>query len=461
MPDTTTNEGLTREEARKLNGPKVDEAKRERIKTLQQKRDHNGGLANVTDPDEQKAIQKAHTELNILSEREAEIQNAKQAESDLDDMEKKLNTPAPDSPPPPGGGSGKEKQQGPSSVTKAFVNSDAYKAYKERNQLDVPTEVGLSLVAPRLAKLEKQGRIAPKMKDSLGTDDTLTNVDREFPPESTRIGVVVEELFQQPNVADLFPQATINQNSIPYMEETVVDTAAAETAEGASYPEAAIEFVETTDPIRKIPVSMPVTEEILEDEDLIRGHIESRLPFFIQLREDAQLLNGNGTDPNLTGILNLSGTNSASFATDDTAQTKIETLFSAGMRVMEEFLQPDNILLGLGLWEELRLAKDGNNNYLIAPVTETATPRMFGWPITTNQNMPNEPTSTGVTNDVAVVGAFGQSGQVWRRRQISLQVSESHSTFFTEGKLMFRATTRVGISYYRPAGMTVVDATAP
>src|SRR5207245_1264112 len=80
--------------------------------------------------------------------------------------------------------------------------------------------------------------------------------------------------------------------------------AAAETAENSAYPESALQLTERTSAIQKIPTFLPVTDEQLEDVEQVRGYLTDRLVFMIRQRLDAQVLNGNGTAPNLKGILN-------------------------------------------------------------------------------------------------------------------------------------------------------------
>lgn len=46
---------------------------------------------------------------------------------------------------------------------------------------------------------------------------------------------------------------------------------------------------------------------MLDDAPNPRGYLNSRLSLFVRIVEEDQLLRGNGTDPNLRGILNRPG----------------------------------------------------------------------------------------------------------------------------------------------------------
>jgi HK97 family phage major capsid protein len=86
------------------------------------------------------------------------------------------------------------------------------------------------------------------------------------------------------------------------------------------------------------------------------------------MREDAQLLNGNGTPPNLKGILNRSGINTAtsySIGGANPDQALVDAVFHAAMRVQDAFLEPDAAVMKPSTWEIAALAKDANRNYLL------------------------------------------------------------------------------------------------
>lgn len=435
---------------------KCESERRERLSRIKEIRDEAGGnLAGVTEPERRDEVKEKHGELNVIGERADEIKDLEAADADAKSLERELNEPNRRVPSPgKGNGDGRVKVDLRDAGT-IFATSDALKKFNEDGIKGTEGHVPVGSMLPGYRGFDVKGVRLPQTKATLGEDATLTNVDTEYPPESIRTGVLVEELFQVPNIADLFPQTTINQPAVPFMRETVTAQGAAETAEGDLAPEAGIEFTEDSAPVRKIPVMLPVTEEILADEQLVRGHVNGRLPQFIRMREDNQLLLGNGSGQNLEGILHLSGVGqdtSYPLATA-TAQDKLEAIFSATVRIMEGFLNPDAALTNLGVWEQIRLAKDDNGQYLIAPATDEATPRVWGLRVVTNQSVPAEAPGAFPI----IVGAFAQSSQIWRRQSITLAVSDSHEDNFGRGILVIRAVSRLAVTHYRAAGYELVE----
>src|SRR5690606_18278277 len=125
--------------------------------------------------------------------------------------------------------------------------------------------------------------------------------------EGSRMARVAEAPTRPIQILDLIPDGTTEAASVVYLEETLRTHAAAERAEGAAYSEDGFELVERTSQVRSIGTSLPVTDEQLEDVGPVLAHLANRLSFRALQRLDGQLLVGNGTAPDLRGILQTVG----------------------------------------------------------------------------------------------------------------------------------------------------------
>jgi HK97 family phage major capsid protein len=283
----------------------------------------------------------------------------------------------------------------------------------------------------------------------------------DYPSISQFRPTPVEELFQANNIGPLLAQGSTDAMTVRYVVETITTTGAATVAEGAAKPEAALDFSPVDEQIRKIAVWLPLTDEALADEAFLRAYINARLRLFVQNEEDRQILLGDGLGTNLTGLMNRSGIDaSTSYSLAGTSpgapQRLIDAIFSAAMRVRESFLVPDNVVMRSSTWEVIRLAKDANFQYLMGPPAGDVATRIWGLPVTLNENMP----AILATNEPVLVGAFRTAAMLVRRSGIDLAVSDSHASFFIENKVAIRAEERVGLLCFRPAGFaTVTSAT--
>jgi len=322
-------------------------------------------------------------------------------------------------------------QAGPKSVGQMFVESDAYKGYRDNGVKGVDSEVAF--------------------KATLGAGTT-----EQFPPEVLRQPGILEYALRDPDsVIGLFDQIDTNQNSFAYMEETTFTNAAAEQAEEATTAEATLDFTEQTAPIRKVGVFLPVTEELLADVSGIQGYVNSRLAAMMKLRLDSQLLSGNGTAPNLEGVLTKSGINAFDYTGGPYGGElgKIGQIYQAITEIRKDaFVEPDAIVMHPSDWYDIvtsvtDITTSGSKNPLFVVAGgfgADAAPRIWGLPVVA---------STAISAGTVLVGKFGggEAAHVVMRQGVDLAVSDSHSDFFLKGKLAIRATMRLGLVVYRQA----------
>lgn len=274
---------------------------------------------------------------------------------------------------------------------------------------------------------------------------TLFQTSAGWDPEDTRTGRV--EMFATrpaPHVVDAWPQTTTGQSTVLYMEETTFTNAAAEAAEAGTYAEATLALTEKSSEVRKIAVFLPVTDEQFEDEPRARSYVENRLPFMLQQRLDLQLLQGNGTAPNLRGVENVSGIQTQALGTDP-----IPDAIFKGMRKTRDdgFAEPSHVFIAPAKWELVRLLRTADGIYIWGHPAMSAPETIWGVPVIQ---------TTAVTSTKAVLGDFRNFSELVVRRGIDVQVSNSHGTYFVEGKMALRADVRVAAIVYRPKAFCAV-----
>lgn len=273
---------------------------------------------------------------------------------------------------------------------------------------------------------------------------TLFETATGWTPETTRTGKVVDMALRPIQVTDLIPQTTTTQQSVVYMEETTFTNAAAEVAEGGAYPEAALALTEKSSPVRKIAVFLPVTDEQLEDESQARGHIDNRLPFMVRQRLDSQILSGNGTAPNLRGILNVVGIQTQAKGTDPVPDAVYKALTK--IRVTGRAF-PNAVVMHPNDWQEIRLLRTADGIYIWGSPSEAGTARIWGLPVVE---------CDALTEGTGLTGDFSNYSELSVRKGLSVQVSDSHADYFAAGKQAVRAQLRAALVVYRPTAFATV-----
>jgi HK97 family phage major capsid protein len=102
----------------------------------------------------------------------------------------------------------------------------------------------------------------------------------------------------------LFTQIPTQNGSIDYMRESAWTNNAAETAEGVTKPQSAITFAAANMPMATVAHWLKISRQLADDNQALAAYIDRRLRFGVQMRIDTQLMVGNGTAPNLSGVFN-------------------------------------------------------------------------------------------------------------------------------------------------------------
>jgi HK97 family phage major capsid protein len=252
---------------------------------------------------------------------------------------------------------------------------------------------------------------------------------------------IVPLLFKRLVVADLIAPGTTESNLISYMKETTFTNAAATVLEGGTKPESTLVFAAATSAVQKIAHWIPVTEEMLEDFAQTRSIIDARLRLGLDLVEEDQLLNGNGTPPNLLGLMNLAGLTTAQARGADTnADAIFKQITTISTTV---FVMPDAFVINPANWQTIQLTKNAAGNYLGNGPWAPAQPATL-W------GLPGAVTPSIVAN-TALVGAFRSCAQIFRRGGVRVESSNSHASFFISNLVAIRAEERLALAAYRDA----------
>lgn len=355
-------------------------------------------------------------------------------------------------PPLPGEGDrGDQEREGFKSIGDLFIESDAFKEYDSVQRKSPTVEVDMEkafgdfVAAHGVAAaldygFEVKAALGWSLKAAGDPMDTLTG----YAPQAIRLPTIITPGEQGPTVASLMPNGNTSQNAIPYMEETTTTNNAAEVAEGGEKPASEIKLEQKSSAVKKIATVLPVTDELFADAPAMRSYVENRLRSFVKQREDGQLLNGNGSGANLRGILNTVGIQTQAKGSDPVpdaifkAMTKIET---------NAFLDASGVVMNPLDWQDIRLLRTLDGIYIWGSPSDPGPKRVWGLPVVT---------TTRIAENTALVGAFRDGAQIFRRSELAFAVSDSHDDFFYKNLLALRVEERLALVVFRPAAFCTV-----
>lgn len=273
----------------------------------------------------------------------------------------------------------------------------------------------------------------------------------------------VQTLFQRLTVSDLLMSGQTSTNSLRYVVEGTATNNAAGVAEGGSKPASDLALSTVDEPVKKIATILTVSDEMLEDVQQVQSYINGRLVLFVQIEEERQIVLGAGTNE-LFGIAGTANTRSINLAARGTVDNNAVALFKAmnGQRG-SAFLEPDFIVMNPANWQSTRLLTDtagqffgggpfmgqygsGQNLQASGQVTG-AQDYLWGKPVVV---------TTAIGSGTALIGT-SSAAQVWRRGGVSVEATNSHSTYFTNNLVAIRAEERLGLAVYRPKAFTLVS----
>lgn len=256
-------------------------------------------------------------------------------------------------------------------------------------------------------------------------------------------------------VANLVGSGEVSGNAISYsVESPLVEGDFANLAEVEEYPD--IQFGDPSmvlDPVRKIGGFTKFSDEFLEDLAFLKTEIDTRLMYLLGLREERQILNGDGTGQNLLGIRKRSGvqTEASASKADNTdaihrAMTKVElaTIYSA-----------DGLLIHPLDYEQFRLMKDANEQYIAGGPFQG----QYG-----NGRILEKPPLWGLQTVVTpaiergkvLVGNYGLAATLYRKGGVRIDVTNSNEADFKHGKVSLRITERAALAVRQPLAFVEV-----
>jgi HK97 family phage major capsid protein len=247
-------------------------------------------------------------------------------------------------------------------------------------------------------------------------------------------------------VRDLLPVVGISTGSIEYPRQTGRTNNAGMVAEAATKPESALSFEMVTLTPKVIAHWVPASRQILDDAPQLKGTIDSELLYGLALKEEGQLLTGDGTGENLTGLIPAATAYLAPTVIDDLNLLDVVALAILQTALAEE--PADGIVLHPSDWLRMRLLKDLNGKYILGDPGANVEPRLFGLPVVPTQAM---------TANKFLVGNFERAGTIYDRWTPRVEVSTEHSDFFTKNLVAILAEERLALAIKQAAALVYGD----
>jgi len=267
---------------------------------------------------------------------------------------------------------------------------------------------------------------------------------------------IVERAKRISRVRDLFPVQQTNTNMIEFFRVSGFTNNASTVAERsgspavfAAKPQSSMTVVGVQAPVRTIAHFEVAHRNVLDDEPTLRGIIDNELLYGLRLVEDDQILNGDGTGSNLTGIRETSGIQSQVWSAGSLGDTRIDAVRRAITKSLLAYYEPTGIIVHPNDMEDIELTKDAEERHLmVMSVSLGAEARLWRLPMVS---------TPAITEGFALVGSFGIGATLYDRMEGSIRVAEQHSDFFIRNAVAVLAEERLALAVKRPESFVEVE----
>lgn len=274
--------------------------------------------------------------------------------------------------------------------------------------------------------------------------NTDTNVEGApsagYKPYLTQTDTEPARPYQRPLVvADLFSTGAITGTVLQYPVFDELEGNAKMVEETGAAPQVHWKDpVWKQDKIGKVASFFGISEDMMDDLSWVIGEINDAAQYDLKLQEESQLLSGDGSENNLTGLFNR-----GIQTMDKDELSDADRLSKAALQITTttNFQADAYVLNPLDFWK-LTIAKDANGNYLN---------------LTDGAKLWNIPTvaTAAITEGTALVGAF-KSAKVLRKGGLVVKMTDSDTDDFLHFKQKCRVSERLGLQVKYPKAFVKV-----
>ena len=247
------------------------------------------------------------------------------------------------------------------------------------------------------------------------------------------------------HVRQLLATGSTQSDVVRYVKESGYSNGAAATAEGATLGQSDFDMTAADANVRKIGTYFRISEEMLADTPQLTSYLSARAPEKLLEVEDAQILSGDGTGANLSGIItdaaDFDVSSSGAFYQSVESANEFDVIVAALNQLSLLNYSADCIMLNPTDFNKILLLKDSTNKYLKDQVYNGLQPSFSGVKVIQN---------TAIAAGSFLIGNFGIGTQLWVRQGVNVEFFREDGTNVRDGFVTVRVSERVALTNYLP-----------
>lgn len=232
--------------------------------------------------------------------------------------------------------------------------------------------------------------------------------------------------------------------AVDYLQQQTFTNAASPQTEGSAKAVSSLSYVSASATPKTIAHTIDVSRQSLDDVPGIRADIDDIMMYGVLLKEESEILWGDGLGNHLHGI----GTQATAYDTglNASGDTKLDKLRHALLQVRLALYPVDAIILHPEDLHDIELIKDdvggaNTGKYIVGdPRTGVEMTTLWGKPVIE---------SDSAVSGVFLVGAFRRGATLYDRMQANVDISFENDTNFEENLATIRAEERIALAVKR------------
>ena len=318
-----------------------------------------------------------------------------------------------------------------------------------QKQTAAPAEIQVKSAAEEFVASEQYKQLVAGnvQRARIEVKNTVTSSDTTVFPDQ-RPGVIPGS-FKPLTLRQVLRAIPVTSNMVNSLREATNVNNAVEVAQAAQKPESDVTFEQYNVPITTVAHWIKISNQLLADAPAVVAYIETRLRDGLAQRVESQLIVGNGTAPNLSGL-----TNAGNFTlyTPTAGDLLVDAINRIKYTMWATGNVPDTVVVNPSDWGAMERTREGAGTgaYLYGLPGMNAGMNPFGLNVVLSHYLPA---------GKIIVGRMADSVVLYNRAGATVEMGYVNDDF-TKNLITIRAEERLGLGVDRPIGVTYGDFTS-
>ncbi len=318
-------------------------------------------------------------------------------------------------------------------IDKFIADSNKKDMKQENKSFNSQLAEGIKENFDKITTLKKGQSVGFELK-TVADMDFATNFSTADNSVSTLRPGIIELPKRKLHIRQLLQGGSMGTSNFDFVKEVTGEEGPETVAEGAAKNQFNVSLQEVSSPSQYIAGYVRISRKMLDDVQGMTTFLQSRLLELYLREEDDQLINGDGTSPNISGI-----TDSGNYTAATSVETTNALILIDAISQLENLDREANGIL-VNPTQYWGMSKLTNLNQTSALVTsENGILRIGGVPVYR---------STAMTTDKYIVGDWVMGANLLTREAPRVEFAYEDATNFTTNKVTVRVEGRIAFPIY-------------